>query len=168
MGIQDKLANFNYKAVIKLSDLNIHNVGDLTRVIRLKTTQDKYGDEEVELISFEEIELYLDIPEGIPLTRLRDSLVDNVATTESIYLYEILPIEAYTKFEDNVEKGDVIIKKITVESDKNNFKLMILRISETIGNISHGHLTLKKFNCAPEQMIFPESINAVIMDYLNN
>jgi len=165
LSIQDKLANNLSSLQRKLFNQQIELVGSELEVIRLKTTLDKYEDETIEVISSDVIIVQLDIPSEIPLYRLRGTTQDAIDDTTGLYLYEIIPIEGYSRFEDNVEKFDIIIKKIKDENDVTDPMLMILRVSEVFGSINANALVWKKFNCAPYNMIISEEIQNIIDSY---
>ena len=167
MGIQDSLSKafVNWKRTIR--DYAIHNTGFEGNVIRLKTTSDMYGDAEVEVISSSIINIALDIPDEIPLTRLRrDVLTPNDVELKNTFLYDIIPVRGYAKWADNVEQGDFLIHKIYAE-DKNveNVYLWLLRVSEMLGSISVRHLTNMSSQCAPYNGALPQTVQDIIENY---
>ena len=163
MGLQNKLSKFFIKSKRKLFDMNIHIQGVELDVIRLKVTEDGYGDKEVEVISNDELVIIIDLPEEIPLTRLRDDITSDVASTNSVFLYDILPILGFAKFDDNIEKGDIFIYKFYFDSNNiNNVKYLILEATEILGNIDHQYLTWKKLNCSPYTQALPVEVQTIV------
>ncbi len=132
-------------------------------MIRLKTDRNQYLDiTDAAVISNDNIQIYLDIPENLPMQRLRTSVTSPVAETENIFFYDILPVIAYTQFKDNVEKDDIIIKKIYADTESSNPYLLVLQVAETIGNLKHGFVTWKKHNTAPYNFALPQEVQDII------
>lgn len=167
MSYQSKIAAATSKLKRKLRDHSVSIAGDDVRVIRLKITENQYGDETITIVDHDDIVIVLDIPEGIPLDRLRVNLSEPVTTTESIFLFDILPIIGYAQFEDNVEKGDVLVFKMYDEDDEDNGTnyTLILRVSEILGNFSHGRISGRRFQCAPHNIILPTEVQDIINTY---
>lgn len=134
----------------RLYDYKINVSGVLTQVLRLKITTDKYEDEEIDLISDDIITVYIDLGGfgELPLIRYRNGLLDIAPTNEGIYMYNIIPFKGYAKFNDRVEKGDLIIRKFSTENS-NEPALIILKVTELTGSFSSTGLVWKSFNCSP-------------------
>jgi len=167
LSIQDKLSKNFVSWGRKIRDYAVHTTGFEGNVIRIKATENMYGDEEMEMISNDIVFVSLDIPDEIPLTRLRtDVVTPSQIQTDNTFLYDILPIKGYAKWADNIEKGDFLIHKIYDEmKDVENVYLWVLRISELIGSISVRHLTNISFNCAPYNGVLPSVVQDVIENY---
>jgi len=166
MSIQDKISTKLAPLQRKLFDNQINLMGSSTKVIRLQVITDKYMDETITVINNDVIEIILKIPSEIPLYRLtRDTTSPVITEKTGLYLYDILPIEGYSRFEDNVEKGDIIIKKIYDENMSTDPLLLILRVSEPLGGISSNSLVWKKFNCSPHNMTLTSDIKQIIQAY---
>lgn len=167
MGVQDKISKTMVSWKRKIRDYSIHSSGFEGSIIRIKATENMYGDEEMELISNDIIYVSLDIPDEIPITRLRkDVVTPNQIQTDNTFLYDILPIRGYAKWEDNLEKGDFLIHKIYDEmKDTINTYLWILRVSELLGSISVRHLTNISFQCSPYNGVLPQTVQDVIENY---
>jgi len=169
MSYQSKIAAATSPLKRKLRDYSVEMTGDDIKVLRLTITTNKYGDEtDLEIISNEEIVITLDMPDQIPLSRLRTELDSElITTTENVYLYDILPIIGFARFEDNVEKGDFLIQKVYDEDDETNNTnyLWTLQVSEILGNFSHGRITGRRFQCAPYNGAFPTEVQVLINEY---
>lgn len=164
MGIQDKISNSQARLKRKLFDYKVFISGTRHQLIRLKTEQNKYGDETIDIISSDKVILYLDIPGDLPLSRLRSDILDPTqAQPENIFLFDILPVEGYSQFKDNVEKGDIFIK--TIYFDNANKYYLVLRVSEVVGAVVNNSLTWKKFQCAPYNMILPYEVQVILDEY---
>lgn len=164
MGIQDKIAKSQIGARLKLRDYKVSQMGTKALVIRLKVEENRYGDETIEIINDDTIEVSLDMPDEIPYQRLRSDVTQEVATSESLFLYDILPVEGYAAHNDNVEKGDILVHIVKDgRSDKKMY--LVLRVSEVIGTVQIGYITGRKFNCAPHNMPLPEQAQQIIDNY---
>src|SRR5690554_226531 len=108
MSLQDKLSKSSIGLKRKLFDLAVHTSGTKCKVIRLHIKEDRYRQSQKTLISTDPIEIFLDLPEELPMTRLRKDVTEAQAKTENIFFFETLPIDGFAKFEDNVEYGDIV------------------------------------------------------------
>lgn len=166
MSIQDKLSAFHINIKRKLFDFNVSNLGVEVKVIRLKTTESRYGDEEIEVINDDLLTVNIDLPADLPLTRLRDSVLDAEPTPSSVFLYDILPIEGYAKLEDLVEKGDILIVRIFFDLEKpEDCKFFILRVSEVLGNLSNRYMVRKHFQCSPHTIALTQAVQDIVDTY---
>jgi hypothetical protein len=169
MSLQSKIAASHTKLKRKLRNYAVDQTGDDIKVIRLTMTTNKYGDDTaMTVVSHGVITLTLDIPDQIPLTRLRTDLGSELTvTTENTYLYDILPIVGFSKFTDQIEKDDFIIQKIYDEDDVTNGTnyLWTLQVTEILGNYSHGRLTGRRFQCAPYNGVFPAEVQTLVDAY---
>jgi len=169
MSYQSKIAANHSHLKRKLRDYSVKMTGDDVKVVRLTLTTNKYGDDTgLTILSDGVIIVTLDIPAEIPLSRLRTDLGSElITTTDNTYLYDILPIIGFARFEDDVEKGDFIIHKVYDEDDELNETnyLWTLQVSEIIGNFSHGRISGRRFQCAPYNGIFPSEVQDLITAY---
>ena len=169
MAYQSKIAEASSALKRKLRDYSVKMTGDDVKIIRITLTSNKYGDEtELEIISSDIVTINFDIPDQIPLSRLRTDLGSEfITTTDNVFLYDILPIIGFARFADNVEKDDFLIQKIYDEDDELNSTnyLWTLQVSEILGNFSHGRITGRRFQCAPYNGAFPASVQALINAY---
>jgi hypothetical protein len=166
MSIQKKIAGANIEVKKKLRNYSISINGVETGVIRLHVEEDDYGDETLTIIDTDEITVILDIPDDIPMDRLRPSESDPSMETDSLFLFDILPIEGYAKFTDEIEKGDILIRQIYDEVNSTPF-LMVLRVSEIIGTVVHNYVTHRKFQCAPYSLTLTSEMQETVNSYLS-
>lgn len=165
MGLQDKIIKSQIGATHSLRDYKISQMGFEGQVIRLKVEENRYGDETIEIINDDVITLSLDLPDEIPQTRMRQDVTQEVAQTDSFFFYDILPIEGFSAFDDNIEQGDILIIKMFDGVSDNYPFLLVLRVSEIIGTVSLRYLTSRKFYCAPHNIALPEAVQEIIDNY---
>jgi hypothetical protein len=144
----DKIENAAIDVSRKLFDNQIDILGKKTRVARVRLNEDKYGDEDVEVLSKDEIECIINYPSGgVPLGRKRsENGFSSSVESSHVSLWDILPIELYTKWSDNVEKGDILVD--FAKDENGNYIKFVLQITETVGEFRQN-LTWKKNQCAP-------------------
>ena len=172
MGVQDKLSKHQIKSLRKLRDYSVFVNGVETLAVRLKVVRNIYGDSnDFQIVSSDVIRIALDLPNEIPLTRLRKDVTKEVPQTQNIYLHEIIPIEGHAESKDNIEREDIIVIRIFDEKDGEQEKedkpyLFVLRVSEVLGMIGNRHIVAQKFQCAPYNVALPQSIQDFIDEYL--
>lgn len=162
--IQDKIELKRNSQRKKLYNNKIRLLGTESKILRLRVTENKYGDEETILLSNEEMIVYLNFPTDVPLNRYRNtsSGSDSIAT-EGVYLFDILPIELHCDWNSDIEKGDFIVYK--TEDTKSNLNIkMLLRVSEIVGQFRKT-LLYKKYNVAPYNGIINSNMLSIIDNY---
>lgn len=145
---QSKLERASINLNRKLFDNQIKIMGKEVKVTRVKLEKNKYEDiDDIQIIKKDEIVCVINYPiGGVPLNRVRsDGFTQEVKST-NIYLFDIIPIDIYTKWQDNVERGDIIIDKVLDEN--NNVIKFILQVSEVLGEFRTS-LRWKKSQAAP-------------------
>jgi len=144
----------------KLFDNTVQVMGLPTSVTFFKITEDDFGDETTTVLKKDTIDVIFNFPAEIPLDRYRVGNDEKTSVDEShTFFFEVLPIEVYTKFSDNVEKGDLLIYTIT--DDQNNPINLLLKISETFGG-GRVSLVWKKQYCALYNGIIPTALKQVL------
>lgn len=162
VALQDKLGKASLQRKRKLYDNEITNVGYERLAVRLKVTEDMYGDETVEVLSSEKIVAIINYPGDVPLFTDRDSAGES--SRVGSFVYDFLPIEGYFRFKDNVQPGDIIVMRIF--DDTSDGFIQAFRISEVTGNAGIG-VVAKTYNLAPYNLDiskYPE-IESLINDY---
>jgi len=167
MAIQDKILSKADKFRRKLYNKTIQYSGNETRVIRLRIEEDRFGDETlVQLISHEEITINMTTLEEVPLSRLRRDLsIPQTQSHQSMFLYDILPLIIEPAFGNNIEKGDILIKKISSELEVEKPFYLVLRITEPIGNFSPHSLIKLQYQAAPYIQNFSQEVIDIIESY---
>lgn len=168
MSRQDKISFTFNNWIKKVHDHKIFVNGYEAQVIRLKLEENMYGDTtQLDIISHNKIPLILDLPDEIPLDRLRPDVVTEAAKTQNVFLFDILPIRGYAQFDDNVEKEDYLIHKMYVDDRVSGSTpyYLILKVSEVLGSINIKHLTRKMFDCAPYNGTLNQAVQDIIDSY---
>ena len=131
----------------KLFDNNIQVMGTEFSCVRLKTTENMYEDTEtLTVISNDQLNAVIKVPSDIPISRFRSDASDNPADDSNVFFYDILPIDVYTRWKDDLEKGDILIFKIFDETNKE--LQIILRIAEIVTKFSQA-IVWKRSLAAP-------------------
>ena len=168
MSIQSKLSKAQARLKRSLRDYSVSVSGTEIEVIRLKVEENKYHDQEISVLSFGKIVVSLDLPDEIPIDRFRTDVTQPASVSQSTYFYDILPISGMARFEDNIEKNDLLLYKINDEREgQPDVKplILVLKISELLGSISHGRLTGRGFYCSPHNIALPIEVNSIIESY---
>lgn len=164
MSVQSKLARSQIAMRNRLHDYNISQIGTETKVVRLKITRNLEGDfDQMDIISHDTLILYLDLPDEIPITRLRKSLLNEEANTNNVFFYDILPIDVYAQYKDRLEKDDILVRKLNVYNDT---FYQVLQLTETIANFQSDHLTWLKYQSAPYTAPFTQEVQDVVDSYI--
>jgi hypothetical protein len=147
-GAYNKINSWTAKSIRKLSDYHIFVAGRKTDCTRLSRNSDIWGNENLETISVSSVPVIFIFPPGeMPLIRLRVSNGTQSAVQSSgLFFYDILPIECYTRWQDQLENGDCIY---FWAGDENGNKMpVIFKIIEQKGAFS-SELIWRKYQCAP-------------------
>jgi len=106
--------------------------GRQVNVTRFYVTEDIYADEHVTKISSSDVVMKIVYPPGeIPLQRFRKSGATEKVEDTGTFFFDILPIEVYTRWADNIEVGDLILHMI---KDENSKKMgILLKVSNLFG-----------------------------------
>jgi hypothetical protein len=98
-------------------------------------------------------------PGEIPIDRVRYSGADDRVENTNPFFFEILPTEIFTKFDDHVKTGDLLVFRFYDEG-RNHFHV-ILKIEETVGSFRQ-HLVWTKHQCS----IFNDQLPQFVMEKL--
>jgi hypothetical protein len=153
--IQDLIEDSNILARRLLFDNQIKSLGLLTTATRIKFDVDqRYGDENnPKAIYNDNIEVVISYPGGVPLTRNRSDDTNTEVNGTAVFLYDVLPIKIYSKFEDKIEKGDYLLHRF--KDEIGNYTTLVLQIVEILGSF-RKNLLWKENNAAPANTIPPE------------
>jgi len=144
--VQSYLEESNIAIKRTLFDNQIELMGKMTKALRLKIDEDRYGDGEIVIISKSIVECMIVYPGNVPLLRSRSDAVTDTTSGQNIYLMDILPIDLYAKWGDNIEKHDFIVDK--TRDENGNYTKFILQVSDLVGTFRDS-LQFKKWLCAP-------------------
>lgn len=147
MSYQSKIAQALAKVKRKNFDRMIKLVGRPISVLRFRITTDMYDDETRTLIDKQRLEVNMVFPSEIPLYRFDRNNYNKDVDDTGVFMFDILPIEIFTKWGDKVEKGDFIVCKL--RDEVGNGIELLLQITETVGQFDTYSLIWKKSLCAP-------------------
>jgi hypothetical protein len=174
--LQDRLlqANDSIKRVLRDEKIRVSGIEMRSIVFDSEIERDIFGDEigDNQTYSYKEIPVILPTLEEIPLSRLRKDLsVVQTISKQSLYLYDVLPLQIKTRFTDTLEQDDIIVIKIFDEKNKSLSKdfnkpfYMTLRVVEVTGYFSPKSLTDMKFNVAPYTQKFSQEVIDIIESF---
>jgi hypothetical protein len=157
---QDKLASASARVRRKLFDHSVLMKGRQVNVTRFYITEDIYADEQVTKISSSNVVAIIVYPPGeIPLQRFRTSDNTEKVDDTGTFFFDVLPIEIYTRWADNIEIGDLVLHVI---KDENGKKMgILLKISNMFGAWD-TELVWRKGWAAPFSGDVPEDVQASI------
>jgi len=144
-------------AIRKLSDYNISVAGRHTECTRLARKKDVWGNEDNELISVSQIQAIFVFPPGeMPLIRIRSANAPQAqAKSEGLFFYDILPVEVYVRWQDQIENGDILY--FTVLDENGNKMPIVFKILDQKGTVS-SQLIWRKLLCAPITSLEPTEV----------
>ena len=151
MSFQGKLAKKTSPFIRKVSDFHIEQLGTEIELTRVTIVEDKYHDKEFTISSSGKVTGIINYPDSeMPI--LFNS-TDNTNNSTTIHMYDLLPIEGFFKFENNLNKGDILLQKIKVNPTgditvSSNFRIMMLQVVDVIGKASL-EVTYLKYHLAP-------------------
>jgi hypothetical protein len=173
MTYQERLEKSQILAQKALFDNNIRLLGNESQVLRIQLTEDlRYQDQDIELITNEVIEVYIDWPFDVPMNRYRQGLVTNVSQ-QGLHFFDILPIDLFYKWTPNddvaINKGNLVEGDLLVYAiqDIDQKIPVIFRVSEILGTL-RKNMVFHKAQMAPYNGIVPASIKTLIDTYVNN
>jgi len=169
MSSYDRINNWNARAIRKLHDYHIFTQGRKTECTRLAKVKDAWGNADVQTISASQIQAVFVFPPGeMPLIRLRAGNGTQAQTQASgLYFYDILPVEVYVRWEDEVEVGDVVY--FFVSDERGNKMPVVFQILDQKGAFS-SQLVWRKLVCAPVTNLeteIPEDLRERLLAAIN-
>lgn len=122
-------------------------MGIQVNVVHIKVNSDFHKNDDVTLIDQKVITAVIDTPGEIPLFRDRSDSMDSVVDSNSgVFLFDIIPTDLYTKWQDNVERNDLLIQFYSDENGKRAY--ITWQVSEVVGEF-RSSLIWKKALIAP-------------------
>lgn len=143
-----KINDYTSRAIRKLNDYHVLVSGRKSECTRLTRKRDTWGNEDNEVISESQIQAIFVFPPGeMPLIRLRAGKGTQAQTQVSnLYFFDILPSEAYVRWEDQIEDGDILYFFVL---DENGNKMpVVFKVLSQKGTVS-SQLIWRKLICAP-------------------
>lgn len=146
MSIRDSINKKSDKILRRLSDTRIQSLGREVPVVRVRIERDMYNDQRYTPVLSDRPHVILHFPMGIPIDRYRQNSASVEHDESRVFMFDILPVELYTKWEDKVEKGDFLVYSVY---DENESEIpILLRVAETLGSFKYT-MVWKQQQCAP-------------------
>lgn len=164
MSIQSSIMRASAKVQRKLFDHSIQISGRERKVIHFYTNVDKYGNEDIEILSQKSTTVYINYPRDLPIDRINSDTYEIGTTNNRVFMFDVLPIELFVQWKDRIEVNDFIVDFLYTE--KNVKFPIILKTSEFLGRFSTD-LIWAKFLCSPYRGIIPEEIKTYIDGIIN-
>jgi hypothetical protein len=163
--LQSKLETSSLEIRKLLWNQQVELTGKESKVLRLKLSRNDYGDAtEMTILSKDDITIYIDYPGLIPLIRKRsDTGFQTSIQSTNLYMWDILPIGIYAKWEDQLEKGDIILDQI--KNEGGDYSPIILQVSDEVGTFKTNLLYIK-YLAAPYNEVLPDEVMSIV-DHLN-
>jgi hypothetical protein len=162
VSIQTRLDKHYAKLRRRHFDLKVKTKGREIKVVKLNSTiiqtrGIELGSEEAFFDGA--ITVVLLWPGEIPMDRVRYTGPDDRVENTNPFFFDILPIEIWSKFEDHVAKGDLLVLRFFDEGE--NCFSIVLKVEESFGSFRE-HLVWKKHQCSIFNDELPEDIMELI------
>ena len=164
MGAYDKINSSQAKAIRKLHDYHVFTQGRQMEIVRIHQEMDAWGESEDTVINTLFTTAVLNFPPGeMPLIRLRELGGSESVDTSALYFYDILPTEAYFKWEDKIETGDIFF--FVTPDEQGNKMPVIFKVLDQKGPFSSEPIW-RKFLGAPITSLkeVPDEVAQAIQD----
>jgi len=162
MSIFQSISDKSAQLKRRLIDENIRKMGREMKILRIQGVEDIFQDmSDVKQLSKDVITMILKFPTEIPLDRYRADRDESVEDTR-VFFFDLLPIEAFAKFSDHVEKRDLLF--FYLEDEMRNKIPFLLQVTEVLGSFSTS-LVYKKLYLAPQHGALERSILSQLDDY---
>ena len=146
-GAYNKLNSSQAGAIRKLHDYHVFTQGRSLDIVRIHIEEDIWGEGESTVIDLLNTNAIIVFPPGeMPLIRLRELSGGTKPDTAALYFYDILPTEAYFKWNDQIETGDIFF--FITPDELGNKMPVIFKVLDQRGSFS-SELIWRKFLCAP-------------------
>ncbi len=127
-------------------DISLEHLGDEENFLSISLEEDRFNNREYTIQEIGKKTGYIDFPEkNVPLTNKNGS---NSATDSGFHLYELLPIEGYFRFEDQVKLQDILIKPYEIREGV-TYKALILQLVDNISRFTAAGVVWEKWSLAP-------------------
>ena len=148
MAAYNKINDYCAGAIRKLSDYHIFTQGRKTECTRIAVKKDVWGNADTEAISVSQIQAVFIFPPGeMPLIRLRAGKgTQSQVQSTGLFFYDILPVEVYVRWEDEIEINDIIY--FYALDEKGNKMPIVFKILDQKGAFS-SQLIWRKLISAP-------------------
>ena len=162
MSIFQSVSDSSAKLKRRLIDENIRKMGREMKIIRIQGREDIFQDmTDITELSKNVVDVIIKFPTEVPLDRYRADRSEAVEETRTFF-FDLLPIEAYTKFSDHVEVRDLLF--FYLEDEMMNKIPFLLQVTEVFGSFSTS-LVYKKLYLAPQHGALTQPILNQLSDY---
>lgn len=147
LGVNEAIQRAISRMQLKLHDFNVQLIGTGgTTTFLIQLIQDKYQNREYNVLDYKPISCMVQFPGNeIPVGTMGTN--DSTTSNNVLHMYDILPIIAYFKFEDNVKKGNLILYKIKLGDG--TFQVLPLELLTPIVNATRTNVVYQEWNIAP-------------------
>lgn len=147
LGISEKVQRAIHKVQKKLHDNSVNIMGNKsTNTFLINAKKDKYNNKEYVIEGYRPISVMIQFPgQEIPIMTMGNG--DNQTSSSVLHLYDILPITAFVKFEDNVKINDLILYKVKLPNDE--YQEMVLQFLQPIGQANRVGIVYLEWVIAP-------------------
>lgn len=147
LSISEKIQRSIFSLQRRLHDNLIEITGTKsTSTFLIKMNQDKYQNKEYIIESYNPISVRIEFPGNeIPVgTMCTNKSSDN---NNILHLYDILPITCFTKFEDDVTVGNMILYKVKTANNKH--QTLVLQFMSPIAQINRVAVVYQEWVVVP-------------------
>ena len=167
--VKNKIEKSNAKLRRKLFDNNIKVMGDETEILRITLVQDPDFPDDNEMVITDKgkTQVIIELPGEDISVRDTDSNYGTQLDTsqDNLSLYDILPIPMWSKFSDELKKGDIIVYKIYNDKDvPSPYIFQITRKYRRFNRVS----TYTRFDIAFYHLDLSQEVRNLIDDYMND
>ena len=153
MSISTRINYKNAKLKRKLYSNKVRLKGLDVTAIHITVDEDKYGDKELTIENHGKIEMIIDFPSKE--IRMGNTSRENNSYYQNFQsVYDVIPIEAYTRMDKpyQLENNDIIIFKYLLDpyqtTEEHKFFLQALQVVDSFGRFSNT-LLYRKYILAP-------------------
>lgn len=168
MNLQSRLQYRNARLKIKLFDNKVRKKALDVRVIRVNITEDKFENQDFEVIDHGTIDIIIKIP-GNDLQAFQGQRTNNDTYNNGLSVYSILPIQAWTTSDANLSIKDILLFKILTkpyDDDSTETQIQALQVASSAGKVTTTKL-YNVWNVAPYSFNRDEysNIETIINNY---
>lgn len=163
MSMQNKILQSSHKLRRKLYDEKLKRSGHENKLIRLSITTDDFGDySDITVINNELVEVEVVGLQGIPINRFRSNLGQPLSLpTTGMHFFDVLPIIVKAPWQVQLEKDDILIKKIQDDRDETKYLYLTLQVTDTTGTFDTA-LVAREYNTS----FYTEELTQEVIDLI--
>lgn len=171
--ILDKFTKVRAQTIRTFSDLNVDYLGSSVQILRIAFGEEDILGERTEQIDSTILnDVIIKFPWNSNIRLFQDVTSQNEADTNSIDIWEVLPIEMKVKFVGNFDTEPIVLKQgdivVTVLRDENDNKIpLTMQITRIIGGFDTKYIYEKKYELTLYRGNLPSAINNTINNYVD-